>query len=397
MHYDKIEGFLGIHGTREALPQLPDGRYVGARPLTLAERHLGTEVASVWPDRRLIPSRGLALERHGGHEPRLSSVGTSIAAAQATGRLQVRTGATVSHLIPGKHAGRAGGVLFVDAATGTSQAARARLVVLCASTIETVRILLTTREEHPELPVTQSDCLGRYLMDHVIMGTAVELDAVPYVPPAPLTGADSFLVPRFQNIDLKNSEDYLRGYGLWGIIQRRGYASRRGQPALGLVVAQGEMLPRSDNRVELTPDRCAGGLRGVHISCCWGENDRVMHTAMNKDVEEMIQAGGGRTVRRFGALSGLPGLLGMPARLERFWLEPPPGSFVHEVGGARMGIDPTASVVDARNRCWGLPNVLVTDGSCWPTSGWQSPTLTIMAITSRACSLAVSDLRRGDL
>ena len=396
-HYDRIERFLRIHGTREGLPQLPDGRYVGARPLTRAERRLGDGVAAVWPDRRLIPSRGLALQRHGGREPRLNSVGTSIAAARATGRLQVRTGAAVSHLIPGGRLGGAGGVMFVDAATGASHAARAPLIVLCASTIETVRILLATRMEHPELPVSESDCLGRYLMDHVIVGTAVELDGVPYDPPAPFTGADSFLVPRFQNLAGSGSEPYLRGYGLWGIIQRRGYAGRRGRPALGLMVAQGEMLPRSDNRVELNGERCADGLRGVHISCAWGDNDRAMHAAMGTAVEEMMHAAGGRTVRRFGSLARLPGLLGLPARLERFWLEPPPGAFVHEVGGARMGADPAASVVDARNRCWGLPNVLVTDGACWPTSGWQSPTLTMMAVTARACSLAVDDLRRGDL
>ena len=123
------------------------------------------------------------------------------------------------------------------------------------------------------------------------------------------------------------------------------------------------MLPRADNRVDLNGERCADGLRGVHISCAWGDNDRAMHAAMGTAVEEMMDAAGGRTVRRFGSLARLPGLLGLPARLERFWLEPPPGAFVHEVGGARMGSDPAASVVDARNRCWGLPNVLVTDGA----------------------------------
>ena len=396
-HYDRVERFLRIHGTREGLPQLPDGRFVGARPLTRAERRLGDGVAAVWPDRRLIPSRGLAVERRGGREPRLSSVATSIAAARATGRLRVRTGAAVSHLIPGGRAGGAGGVLFVDAATGAAQAARAGLIVLCASTIETIRILLTTRQEHPELPVSESDCLGRYLMDHVVLGTAVAVDGLPYDRPAALTGADSFLVPRFQNLAPTGAEPYLRGYGLWGVIQRRGFAGRRGRPALGLVIAQGEMLPRRDNRVELD-GRCGGdGLTGVRVSCAWGENDRAMHHAMGAAVEEMVRAGGGRTVRRFGGLAGLPGLLGLPARLERFWVAPPPGAFVHEVGGARMGSDPGAAVVDGRNRCWGMPNVLVTDGACWPTSGWQSPTLTIMALTARACALAAADLRRGEL
>ncbi len=390
-HYDRVERFLGVHGTREGLPQLPDGRYVGARPLTRAERRLGDRVAAVWPERRVIPSRGLALERHGGREPGLTSVATTIAAARATGRLRVRTGAAVSHLLPGGRAGGAGGVLFTDAATGAAHAARADLIVLCASTIETVRILLTTRREHPELPVSESDCLGRYLMDQVAVGTSVELDGAPYDPPGPYTGADSFMVPRYQNLARAGAEPYLRGFGMRGVIQRRGFAGRRGRPARGMVLVQGEMLPRRDNRVELDGDR------GVRVSCAWGGNERAMHAAMCAAVEEMMRAGGGRTVRRFGALARLPGLLGLPARLETFWLAPPPGAVVHEVGGARMGSDPGASVVDARNRCWGMPNVLVTDGACWPTSGWQPPTLTIMALTARACSLAAADLRRAEL
>ncbi len=395
--YDRVERFLGIHGTREGLPQLPDGRFVGPRPLTRAERRLGDRVAAEWPDRRLIPSRGLALEWRGAGDAQMTSVATSIRAAQATGRLRVRTGATVSHLIPGGRAGAAGGVLYLDAATGTAQAARAGLIVLCASTIETVRILLTTRQEHPELPVSESDCLGRYLMDHVTLGAMIEMDGVPYERPAPFTGADSFLVPRFQNLARTGAEPYLRGFGLRGAIQRRGFAGRRGRPARGLLMAFGEMLPERGNRVELDGSRGGDGLRGLRISCAWGDNERAMHAGMGAAVEEMVRAGGGRTVRRFGALTGLPGLLGLPARLERFWLAPWPGALAHEVGGARMGIDPGTSVVDARNRCWGMPNVLVTDGACWPTSGWQAPTLTIMAVTARACSLAAADLRRGEL
>ena len=123
----------------------------------------------------------------------------------------------------------------------------------------------------------------------------------------------------------------------------------------------------------------------------------MMHDAMGVAVEEMMSAGGARTIRRFRSLARLPGPLSLPARLETFWLTPPPGAYVHEVGGARMGSDPEASVVDARNRCWRMPNVLITDGACWPTSGWQNPALTIMALTARACSLAVDDLRRGEL
>ena len=396
-HYDRVERFLGIHGTREGLPQLPDGRFVGARPLTRAERRFGDRVAVAWPERRLIPSRGLALEWRGGGEARMTSAATSIAAARATGRLRVRTGAAVSHLLPGCRAGGAGGVLYLDAATGAARAARAPLIVLCASTVETVRILLTTRQEHPELPVSESDCLGRYLMDHVILGKAMEMDGVPYDPPAALTGADSFLVPRFQNLTRTGAEPYLRGFSVRGMIQRRGFAGRRGRPARGMLLAHGEMLPRRDNRVELDGNPGGDGLPGVRISCAWGDNERMMHAAMGAAMEEMVRVGGGRTVRKYGAFARLPGLLGLPARLESFWLAAPPGAAVHEVGGARMGSDPRSSVVNASNRCWDMPNVLVTDGACWPTSGWQLPALTIMALTARACALAAVDLHRGEL
>ena len=72
---------------------------------------------------------------------------------------------------------------------------------------------------------------------------------------------------------------------------------------------------------------------------------------------------------------------------------PPPGYYIHEVGGAPMGNDREKSVVDNWNRLWECKNVLVVDGSCWPTSSWQSPTLTMMAITKRACEKAIIDLK----
>jgi len=64
---------------------------------------------------------------------------------------------------------------------------------------------------------------------------------------------------------------------------------------------------------------------------------------------------------------------------------PPPGYYIHEVGGAPMGINEENSVVDKFNRLWRCKNVLVLDGACWPTSSWQSPTLTMMALSRRAC------------
>jgi choline dehydrogenase-like flavoprotein len=53
-------------------------------------------------------------------------------------------------------------------------------------------------------------------------------------------------------------------------------------------------------------------------------------------------------------------------------------------------------VLNAWNQCWRAPNLLVVDGACWPSAGWQSPTLTQMAITWRACAAAAARLKRGE-
>ena len=61
-----------------------------------------------------------------------------------------------------------------------------------------------------------------------------------------------------------------------------------------------------------------------------------------------------------------------------------PGQYVHELGGARMGTDPAQSVLDRWNRCWDARSLYVVDGACFVTTGWQNPSLTMMALASRA-------------
>ena len=74
-----------------------------------------------------------------------------------------------------------------------------------------------------------------------------------------------------------------------------------------------------------------------------------------------------------------------------------PGSAIHELGGAAMGRDCATSVVDAWGRCWDARNVFVTDGACFASGCSQNVTLTIMALTVRACDRLASELRAGAL
>jgi choline dehydrogenase-like flavoprotein len=106
----------------------------------------------------------------------------------------------------------------------------------------------------------------------------------------------------------------------------------------------------------------------------------------------MVRAAGG-VVAEVTDMFHTPLVTAHIRRMQEEWRLSTPGMFVHEVGGARMGADPAASVVDPWCRAWDVPNVLVTDGACWPTSGWQNPTLTQMAITARACDHAAAALK----
>jgi choline dehydrogenase-like flavoprotein len=72
-----------------------------------------------------------------------------------------------------------------------------------------------------------------------------------------------------------------------------------------------------------------------------------------------------------------------------------PGSAIHEAGGAPMGERPQASVVNAHNQCWDAPNVFVTDSAAFPTSPFQNPGLSIMALSARAGHFIADEMAAG--
>jgi choline dehydrogenase-like flavoprotein len=73
------------------------------------------------------------------------------------------------------------------------------------------------------------------------------------------------------------------------------------------------------------------------------------------------------------------------------------GAAIHECGGARMGSDPATSVLNEHNQSWDVPNLFVTDGSSFVTSGSVGPSLTIMALTARACGFIAKNYSGGSI
>ncbi|HYV44898.1 MAG TPA: GMC family oxidoreductase [Myxococcaceae bacterium] len=397
-HYEGLERFFAVHGSREGLEQLPDGAFVEARPLTSGEQVMKKVVEEKF-GRRMFISRGIRARRH--HEKgekftKLSSPGTTLAAANATGRLTLQTDAVVSRVLVDPNTGMASGVEYVDRESGERREARAKLVFLCASTIESVRILMSSKDaNHPEGLGGASGVLGRGLMDHISSNNWFFMPDVPDEPGHELLGSDSILIPRWVNVG-SDKQPFMRGFGMWGGIQRMpipGFLRRKRGIALGFLCAMGEALPNPDSRLVLDENvKDRWGLPVPHLACRWMENDLAVAKAGREAAIEMITAAG-------GVMATLPDLLHTPLigefmkGLDDLSNRSPPGLFVHEVGGARMGSNPKSSVVDPHCRVWDAPNVYVTDGACWVSSGWQNPTLTEMAITARAAAHAVATLR----
>jgi choline dehydrogenase-like flavoprotein len=401
-YYSRLEKLLGVHGHCDGLPQLPDGCFLPPLPFTPGERHLQQAIAREL-SLPLIHSRGFALHRPTPEAPwpRSSAQGLTLARALATGRVRVRSGAVVSHLTLDRHQERAGAVVLVDASSGSQERLEAPLVVLCASTIETVRILLHSSEaQRPGGLPDPSGSLGRFLMDHISTSRFFSIPSIAApAEPAELSGAGSCFIPNTVNLGAGSSEGFLRGYGLWAALQRfdpPALLRRHPGEAVGFLIGHGEVLAQADNRVTLDGCRTdAWGIPIPHIHCRWGSNERAMVAHMQARMEAVVSAAGGR-IRPIEDLFVLPLLEPLIRRSLAVRPEPPPpGYYIHELGGARMAERAEGGVVNRWNQCWGAANVLVTDGACWPSAGWQSPTLTEMAITWRACEAAAERMRHG--
>ena len=402
--YARLERLLGVHGHRDGLPQLPDGEYRPALPFTPAEEHLQRTIAREL-GLPLIHSRGFALHRPTPERPwpASSAQGVTLARALASGRVRLRSRCIVSHLRMAGDASRAEGVVVVDGRSGARSFVAAPLVVLCASTIETLRILLHSAEGRRRGGlIDPSGSLGTGLMDHISSSRFFSIPGLPApLRPMELSGAGSCFIPNTVNLSELGGEgggepvDFRGGYGLWTALQRfdpPAVLRRRQGEAVGFLIGHGEVQRHPANRVTLVDGVLdAWGLPVPRIECRWGTNERAMVAHMQRRMETVVAAAGGR-IRPLEELFVLPLIEPLVRRAVAVRPEAaPPGYYVHELGGAAMAARSEQGVVDPWNRCWGAPNVLVVDGACWPSAGWQSPTLTSMALAWRACDAAARE------
>ena len=420
-YYDKAEEFIGVSGSRDGLPNLPDGNFQPPMKLNCGEQLLRKGAQKT--GRHGIPMRVAMLtappkpwmkKRARCHYcgncgdgcdvgAMFNSLSSTLPVAEATGRMTLRTNSIVRHVIVDTNTGKAKGIAFVDRVTREEREAFAKVIVLAASTLESTRIMLNSKSrQHPNGLGNSSAKLGRYLMDHFggifISGYFnVLADRDPVNEDGKTSG---LLVPRFRNINKDTKQQrFLRGYGFeCGSGSREFPAFAKNAeltPGFGSefkkrvrhyystpvsMTVRAEMLPRIENYVEIDPDGVvdAWGIPVLKIHCQYSDNEREMARDSIETMQEIMKAAGAEVVSMGTRMSA-------------------PGRIIHELGTARMGNDRKTSVLNKFNQSWDVKNLFVIDGAAFVTCANQNPTLTILALTMRACDYIADRHKAGEL
>ena len=408
--YSYVEKFVGISGSKEGLPQLPDGEFLPPMEMNCLEEFVASNIQSNFPERRMIIGRVANLTRgftnrgpcqfrnmcsrgcpFGGY---FSSNSATLPAARETGNLTLRPHSIVMEVLYDKDKRRATGVRIVDELSKKTEEYYAKVIFLNASTIASTSILLNSvSDAFPNGLGNSSDQVGRNLMDHHYrVGAGGEFEGMhdKYMYGRRPNG---IYIPTFRNInDQTKRKDYVRGFGYQG----GGWRNRNGDTdGIGVELKErvtelgnwsmwlgswGEHLPYQDNRVTLNKDKKDNwGLPLVDIDCEFKENEKVMRKDMKQSAAEMLEKAGFKNIYQFDDEAAYPGLC------------------IHEMGTIRMGKDPKTSVLNKWNQLHDVKNVFNTDGGCMTSSACQNPSITYMALTARACDYAVNEMKKGNI
>lgn len=426
-YYDRVEEMLGVQGALEETPEFarlhaPRGPYPMApsppmyASLVWAEaaRSLGYEPhpfpmaanSRMYDGRPACSSCGYC----SGHGCPINARGGAAVsflhrALQAGARLVTR--ACVTRIATDAH-GRATHVDLLAGGERRPQRLTADVFVLAASAVESARLALLSRgPAHPEGLGNASGRVGRTLCFHssVFAGGTMpqRLHAhrgrstshcllEPAIPETDSRLARWLGLPFVRGgvcelggspylIDEAHAYDLLPQPRTMHKELMRSSALRDRMLALQML---GEDLPQLSNRVDLDPSvRDVYGLPVARITYSAHRHEKLASWLWGRRLQKIAQAAGAE--RTYFTPTGLLGAGG-------------PAATRHVAGTLRMGSDPERSVTDSFGRIHGADNVVVCDGSVFPTFSGVNPTLTIMAVALRnatALTRGEAAARRG--
>jgi choline dehydrogenase-like flavoprotein len=413
--YEHVEKHIGVSGEALNLPQLPDSIFLPPMELNCLETHVKEKIASNYDDRLMTIGRVAHItegtktgagrsacqfrnrcERGCPYGSYFSSNSSTLPAAEATGNMTLRPDSVVAEVLYDSQSQRATGVKVVDAHTKEVIEFKSKIVFLCASSMASTAILMQSKSDRfPNGMGNDSGELGHNIMDHQLgSGASGEYDGFKdqyYTGRRP----NGFYIPRFRNLGKQDKGvDFLRGYGYQGGASRSNWSESIAEFNYGVKFKEnilkaggwrigmggfGEVLPYHENRMYLNYDKLdAYGLPTIVFDAEFKENERLMKEDWKTQAAEMLETAGCKNVSIYDSNA-------------------PIGKGIHEMGAARMGKSSKSSILNKNNQIHSVPNVFVTDGACMASSATQNPSLTYMALTARAATYAVDQLKKMNL
>ena len=418
-YYDKAEEWIGVSGNRDGLWWQPDGKFLPPMGLNCGEHLLKKGAAKLGIN--LIQPRVAMLTALRPHHAKygraqchycgscgngctvgamFNSLSSTLPAAEATGRMTMRTNSIVRHILVDDNTAKAKGVAVVDRVTRQEMEFFGKVLIVAGSTLESTRLLLNSKSrQHPNGLGNSSGVLGHYLVDH--FGGTGASGLLPMFAGRGAVNEDGkssgIFIPRFRNLDAKTKQaKFLRGYGFEGgsaigrfpgiAYRTPGFGSefkkqvRRWHVAPVGLTTRAHMLSRFENFVEIDPGGVvdAWGIPVLKVHIRHSDNEREMGRDASDMAEQILREAGAENISVSRNLTV-------------------PGRIIHELGTARMGGDRKKSVLNKWNQIWDAKNVFVTDGAAFVGAANQNPTLTILALTIRACEYLSDEMKRGNL
>ncbi len=407
--YDYVEKFAGVSGSKEGIAVLPDGQFLPSMPLNIVEQAVKKGIETKFKNRKMIIGRAANLTV--AHEGRMncqfrnrcwegchfgayfSTQSSTLPAAVATNNLTIAVNALVTKIIYDKDSKKAKGVEVIDTTSNKTYEYKSKIVFVCASALNSAWVLMNSATDlWPEGLGSSSGELGHNIMDHHYnigsTGTIEGFEGYAEYGKRP----NGIYIPRFANVG-SDKRPYLRGFGYQGGAgrgsDRGGMSEGIGKDYLEAISKDGpwtmglwgfgEVLPDHANKVSLDKTiKDPWGLPVLSMDAELKANEKAMRKDMQDEAVAMLESAGAKDIKRHDGGHDM-------------------GHGIHEMGGARMGLDPKTSVLNGNNQVWDAKNVFVTDGACMTSSACVNPSLTYMAFTARAANFAVEQLKKGNL
>jgi choline dehydrogenase-like flavoprotein len=431
-YYDKVDELIGIFGTKENLPNEPDGKFLPPPKPRLHELMMKEAATSVGVT--VIPSR-LSILTKKINEDRgacfycsqcnrgctvygdFSSSSCLIKPATKTNNLDVIVNAMVREVLTDSN-GLATGVSYVAKDDLQEYQINAKVVVLAASACESARLLLNSKsKEHPNGLANSSNVVGKYLHD----STGVGLGGV--IPK--LFGRKRYNEDGVGGLHLyspwwldNKKLDFPRGYHIeyYGGMGMPGYgfgfgmhstnarfAGRDGQKRAGGYGAalkddyryfygasfgmdgRGEAIAVETNYCEIDPNVVDKyGIPVLRFNYQWSDHEIKQAKHMQETFQEIMHNVGAEIT------------WGVKGPEEKYGLETP-GRIIHEVGTVRMGNDKKKSALNKFNQAHDCKNLFVVDGGAFVSQADKNPTWTILALSWRASDYIIEQIKQQNL